>query len=276
MNGELYDEKYPNRTSIYEDRARQAGYLLLTAFCMICSYYVLFLPARHFMALCRTRDSADKAEGSEHGRPQDTNLESKRKETYDPVSRVYDRLSREQQASRIKIYNRYPSLLFASWKHYENVHILMWLGKDTAWNWDWKVMWICFTIPTILIGLDFIHKSLFTKRLMIDHAHYCAQFLWVFSNLIWAYGELFLPEVRDGAIDFWTVTSDAKKSARWFSTWVLLSGVCVCTLCTCMYLSGCVWSKEEVVLCTTYHIPQGRALWCVIYVCACSFLYISI
>jgi hypothetical protein len=115
-------------------------------------------------------------------------------------------------------------MLFESWKQYENVHVLLWLGKDTAWNWEWKLMWLIFSVPTVLIGLDFLHKSLFTKRLMIDHAHYCAQFLWVFSNLVWAYGELFLPESRDEAIDFWTVSTDAKKSARWYSTWVLLSG----------------------------------------------------
>lgn len=235
MRGELYDEKYPNRTSIYDDRARQAGYFLLTAFCMISAYYVIALPVQHYWRVMSPDASDD--------RNSEMNRDKKRKETYDPVSRVYDRLSvspavpttisttatataTEQPAARKtrRIYNRFPSLLFSSWKHYENVHILLWLGKDTAWNWDWKVMWVCFTIPTVLIGIDFIHKSLFTRRLMIDHAHYCAQFLWVFSNLIWAYGELFLPEVRDGAIDFWTVSAEAKKSARWYSTWVLLSG----------------------------------------------------
>lgn len=219
MRGELYDEKYPNRTSIYDDRARQAGYFLLTSFCLICAYYVIYLPVEYYWKLSREA-SGDNGE----------DVPSTRKETYDPVSRVYNRLAapytQQQQPSQRKrrIYNRYPSLLFSSWKHYENVHILLWLGKDTAWNWDWKVMWIIFVIPTVLIGVDFIHKSLFTQRLLIDHAHYCAQFIWVMSNLVWAYGELFLPEVRDGAISFWIFSSDAKKSARWYSTWVLLFG----------------------------------------------------
>ena len=214
MNGELYDEKYPNRESIYDDRARQSGYMLLTAFCMISTYYFIVFPLRELSPLFRS-DLEDATNG---------NGNQKRKETYDPVNRVYDRLQSINMHSGMKAHTHLPSMVFKSWKHYENIHILMWLGKDTAWNWSWQVMWVVFSIPTILVGLDFIHKSLLTKRLMIDHAHYCSQFLWVFSNLIWAYGELFLPEERDTPIDFWTISSDAKKSARWYATWILLSG----------------------------------------------------
>ena len=214
MNGELYDEKYPNRESIYDDRARQSGYMLLTAFCMISTYYFIVFPLRELSLLFRS-DLEDATNGD---------VDQKRKETYDPVNRVYDRLQSINMHSGMKTHTHLPSMVFKSWKHYENIHILMWLGKDTAWNWSWQVMWVVFSIPTILVGLDFIHKSLLTKRLMIDHAHYCSQFLWVFSNLIWAYGELFLPEERDTPIDFWTISSDAKKSARWYATWILLSG----------------------------------------------------
>jgi hypothetical protein len=218
MNGELHDEKYPDEKSTYDERASQAGVLLLTSFSMISAYYFIWLPAQKCVAVTRGSDYLDGAGDNELER-----RDHQRKATYDPLSRVYDRISKDA-FSKMKIYNRYPSMLFESWKQYENVHVLLWLGKDTAWNWEWKLMWLIFSVPTVLIGLDFLHKSLFTKRLMIDHAHYCAQFLWVFSNLVWAYGELFLPESRDEAIDFWTVSTDAKKSARWYSTWVLLSG----------------------------------------------------
>lgn len=215
MNGELYDLKYPNRRSVYDDRARQSGYALLAALGAISAYYVIYLPVQYVRA--RSQDNCeDTYELHSAGI-------TSRKGTYDPVSRVYHRIAQGTSAQQ-RTYSRYPSMLFKSWRDYENIHILMWVGKDVAWNWQWKVMWICFSIPTILIGLDFIHKSMFTQRLLIDHAHYCAQFLWVSSNLIWAYGELFLPEVRDDVIDFWEYSVDARKSARWYATWALLSG----------------------------------------------------
>jgi len=250
MNGELHDEKYPDEKSTYDARANEAGYMLLTAFCMISAYYVIWVPGEKLLSLTRSG-------GGREERGDDISViekrDRKRKETYEPVDRVYDRISREASSSK-RIYNKYPSLLFSSWKHYENVHILLWLGKDTAWNWEWKVMWMCFSIPTIIVGLDFLHKSLFTKRLMIDHAHYCAQFLWVFSNLIWAYGELFMAESRDLPIDFWTFSTDAKKSARWYSTWVLLAAFVPLVVMYTVWIWGTITGKIS----TPFEIRQRK------------------
>ena len=48
------------------------------------------------------------------------------------------------------------NLLFPTWRQYENIHILFWLGKDCAWNLLIPVMWIVFLIPTVLIACDFM------------------------------------------------------------------------------------------------------------------------
>ena len=47
------------------------------------------------------------------------------------------------------------------------------------------------------------------------------QTLWVVANLVWAYGELFLPHVSDHPMPLFPVTSEAFHSMRWLSSWTL-------------------------------------------------------
>jgi hypothetical protein len=94
---------------------------------------------------------------------------------------------------------RFPKF-FKSWREYENIHILFWAGKDTAWNFGILPMWIIFAIPTFLIAFDFMWVSLMSKRGVIDHAHYVAQFMWVFANAVWALGEFTITPNHDDPI----------------------------------------------------------------------------
>jgi len=50
---------------------------------------------------------------------------------------------------------RFPAI-FNTWREYENIHILFWLGKDTAWSTDIPSMWVVFVIPTLTIAFDFV------------------------------------------------------------------------------------------------------------------------
>jgi hypothetical protein len=52
---------------------------------------------------------------------------------------------------------------FPTWRSYENVHIFFWLAKDTSWNHNWDVSWIVFSIPTVLIALDFVWQTAHVK-----------------------------------------------------------------------------------------------------------------
>ena len=57
---------------------------------------------------------------------------------------------------------------------------------------------------------------------LVNHVHYIMQFLWVMANLVWAYGELFLPGVEDNPMPLFPITSQALHSMRWLSSWILV------------------------------------------------------
>ena len=49
--------------------------------------------------------------------------------------------------------------IFKNFRQYENLHMLIWIGKDLAWITLNITMWfICF-VPTILIAADFVYLS---------------------------------------------------------------------------------------------------------------------
>lgn len=201
MSGELHDSKYQNSKTIYHTRNAEAGCLLVTALVMISVYYVVVLPYQSLFY--------QKKESSTYF------------VSYDPTSNLSTRC---------------PNL-FTTWTDYENIHILFWLGKDTAWNRKRPDMWVIFMVPTLLVGLDFVWKTLFKKRLVIDHAHYLAQIFWVLSNAVWAGVELFYPDniPLDRTVDLLQFTSDAWHSGRWYASWVL---VVACVPLLCLYI---VW-----------------------------------
>ncbi len=57
---------------------------------------------------------------------------------------------------------------------------------------------------------------------LVNHVHYIMQFMWVVANLVWAYGELFLPAKYDDPVSLFPVTSAAFHSMRWLSGWILV------------------------------------------------------
>jgi hypothetical protein len=111
---------------------------------------------------------------------------------------------------------------FATWREYENCHILFWLCTDYAWNTLNQPLWIITGIPTILIAADFVVSSFREPRLMIDHYHYLAQFLWFSANFIWAYGELFDPQ-NDYPYSLFASDPNARLTCRWWSSWCLVT-----------------------------------------------------
>jgi hypothetical protein len=41
-------------------------------------------------------------------------------------------------------------------RYVQNVHIVLWMLKDYAWNSECKWLWLVVSPPTILIGIDFV------------------------------------------------------------------------------------------------------------------------
>jgi hypothetical protein len=86
---------------------------------------------------------------------------------------------------------------FKTFKQYEHFHMFCWLGKDLCWNGNVKVLWFLFVLPTFIISGDFIVLSIRNPVIIIDCAHYIAQFMWVTANISWAYQELFVDDMND-------------------------------------------------------------------------------
>jgi len=73
----------------------------------------------------------------------------------------------------------------------ENVHILLWLLKDTCWIQDWHVAGVSMIVPTV--GMAFYITWLSrteTKELLHNLAVCC----WIVANSIWMLGEFFLED----------------------------------------------------------------------------------
>lgn len=117
---------------------------------------------------------------------------------------------------------RFP-YFFQSWREYENVHILFWIGKDCFWCWFIDYMWVIFFIPTLLIAFDFCYVSLRGKNMVIDHAHYISQLLWVSANATWGAGEFWFSKNHDSALSMTSWNRDIRLTFRWYSAWVVVS-----------------------------------------------------
>jgi hypothetical protein len=53
-------------------------------------------------------------------------------------------------------------------------------GKDAAWNHSWGIMWWIFSVPTVLLSLDFCYMTSFYPSSTVDHLHYVGgvSFVW--------------------------------------------------------------------------------------------------
>ncbi len=109
---------------------------------------------------------------------------------------------------------------FRNWRQYEYVHMVCWLCKDYMWNRNQQVLWVICLIPTVLVGLDFMHES-YSKNYVVDFAHYTAQLLWVFGNAAWSFGELFYPQY-DEPIPVTDPSALAVRTGRWWSCVLLM------------------------------------------------------
>ncbi len=105
---------------------------------------------------------------------------------------IYSQPSSEQlkRYEDVGLFSRFK--YFKSWRQYENMHTLCWLGKDWSWNQLDPYTWVIFLVPTVLIGIDFIITTHKSRRMTIDCLHYVAQLMWVFGNMCWALSEIFL------------------------------------------------------------------------------------
>jgi hypothetical protein len=70
----------------------------------------------------------------------------------------------------------------------ENLHILLWIAKDTCWLLEWRVIGVCMILPTISVAIYLTCKSGHQRE---EFIHNLAIVFWLFANSIWMIGEFF-------------------------------------------------------------------------------------
>src|ERR1700751_3227024 len=74
-----------------------------------------------------------------------------------------------------------------SLRHFENLHIPLWLLKDTCWMMEWKTLGIVMIVPTVSVALYLAYKSQKTKDFFIN----LAVLFWISANAYWMCCEFF-------------------------------------------------------------------------------------
>ena len=73
-------------------------------------------------------------------------------------------------------------------RKFENVHIVLWLIKDTCWIQDFKLAGMVMVVPTMGVALYITWLSRTVAR---EFAHNLAVCCWILANSIWMTGEFF-------------------------------------------------------------------------------------
>ncbi|MDQ3050133.1 MAG: hypothetical protein M3Q95_04535 [Bacteroidota bacterium] len=105
---------------------------------------------------------------------------------------------------------------FTKIREYENLHILMWLLKDTCWVMNWEFAGIIMIVPTIAVA---IHITWLRRDIKSDLFHNLAVCCWISANSIWMIGEFYFD---DGLRPFATAFFVAGiASVTFYYVWVL-------------------------------------------------------
>ncbi len=71
---------------------------------------------------------------------------------------------------------------------YENLHIVLWLLKDTCWVLTWRVPGLIMIVPTLFVALHITWRS---RKTIADFFHNLAVSLWICANASWMIGEFY-------------------------------------------------------------------------------------
>jgi hypothetical protein len=191
MWGDLHDTAYPKEVPLYAEAKSQSAVVLIAAMAFLTFNYAVLRP---FKLLPPAPDhSAQRYNDSEVKPPPHLHL----------------------------------LFLFPTWRQYEHVHILLWLGKDLALALLAPVPWCAASALTLAVAADFAATTSSYPGMAVDHAHYVAQLLWVVASAAWAFDELLL---RGGDTDtdvapLLPPTPAALRSGRWWSAWILIAAL---------------------------------------------------
>ncbi len=72
-------------------------------------------------------------------------------------------------------------------RHYENIHIPLWLLKDSCWMMHWQLLGITMIIPTVIIAMIIALKCYREKD--NEFWIHLAVFFWISGNSYWMLSE---------------------------------------------------------------------------------------
>ena len=72
-------------------------------------------------------------------------------------------------------------------RYWENMHIPLWLLKDTCWMMEWRYLGVIMIIPTVITALYILYKSRIHNEFYINLA-IC---FWITANSYWMCSEFF-------------------------------------------------------------------------------------
>jgi hypothetical protein len=88
-------------------------------------------------------------------------------------------------------------------RKFENLHIVLWLLKDTCWVMDFKAGGIFMIFPTIAVAFYITYIS---RKNLSELFHNIAVCCWIMANSIWMTGEFFFDDgLRLPAATFFTL-----------------------------------------------------------------------
>ena len=84
-----------------------------------------------------------------------------------------------------------PMFKFSKIREYENLHILLWLLKDTCWVLLWETGGIIMIIPTIAVAF---HITWLSRHEASELFHNLAVVFWICANSVWMIGEFYFDD----------------------------------------------------------------------------------
>jgi len=79
-------------------------------------------------------------------------------------------------------------MITEKFREYENLHIALWLIKDTCWVLDFKIPGLIMIFPTIAVAL---HITWLNRKVLSELYHNLAVVFWISANTVWMIGEFF-------------------------------------------------------------------------------------
>ena len=85
----------------------------------------------------------------------------------------------------------------------ENLHILLWIPKDTCWVQDYRLMGVSMIVPTHSVAIYLTVKSRPQREELIHNIAIC---FWLCANSVWMIGEFFFDDhTRPCAMVFFAI-----------------------------------------------------------------------